>query len=145
MAASTRSASQTAWSVLAILLLVHIFCCRADDSDLAEQERTQKEYPQGIARLLFKHMRFRALPEVAEAEDEQADLPDYGLWSSRPSDRDLTSGGAQFYRGARHSAGNRYRKRQQQDLVNNLTALLAEASRGRKPASNLRMPSLRFG
>lgn len=132
---------------LVFLALFSLVCLvGADDSDVTEQqERTQSEYPQGISRLLFKHMRFRDLPEISESKDEEFDAPVFRSWSDRLSDPSENSVHSGFYRTARNPSSNQYRKRQQQELlVNNLAALLADG-RGKNSGSTLRMPSLRFG
>ncbi|CAG5128090.1 unnamed protein product, partial [Candidula unifasciata] len=97
-----------------------------------------------ISRLLFKHMRFRDLPETSESKYEKFDVPVFRSWSDRLSDQGMNSVHSAFYRTARNPSNTQYLKRQQQDLVNNLAALLADG-RGKNSGSTLRMPSLRFG
>uniref|UniRef100_A0A0B6Z636 Corticotropin-releasing factor domain-containing protein n=1 Tax=Arion vulgaris TaxID=1028688 RepID=A0A0B6Z636_9EUPU len=140
------SSSHVTRVLLLSLMFTLISCSGPDDSDVSEQERTQGEYPQGIARLLFKHMRFRDLPELSESKEDQFDVPNLESWPNRATDPDFNSAETTYFRNARNPPQRQYFKREQQELlVNNLAALLADSNRGKNSASTLRMPSLRFG
>ncbi|BFZ20560.1 hypothetical protein BsWGS_23599 [Bradybaena similaris] len=143
MLSSLNSSRACLMGFLAVLTLLSLaWCTGADDS---EQVRNQSEYPQGIARMLFKHMRFRDLPEDSEPKEDKFEVPVFRSWSERMSDPDVNLVHPAFYRSARNPSNPQILKRQQQELlVNNLAALLAD-SRGKNSGSNLRMPSLRFG